>query len=50
MEIFLALVSLLNQGAKNGGDCGANANISVHEQSFRQVANNPMSVGPSSVQ
>ncbi|XP_076923962.1 transcription factor LHW-like [Bidens hawaiensis] len=34
MEIFLALVSLLNQGAKNGGNCGVNANISVHEQSF----------------
>ncbi|MFS7954185.1 putative transcription factor LHW [Helianthus anomalus] len=49
MEIFMSLVSLLDQAAKNGGDCDGKANISVHEQSFHQVATNPMSVGPSSM-
>ncbi|KAK1411488.1 hypothetical protein QVD17_38037 [Tagetes erecta] len=52
MEIFVSLVSLLDQAAKNGADCSgnANANASVHEQSFHQVTTNPMSVGPSSIQ
>ncbi|MFS8028628.1 putative transcription factor LHW [Helianthus anomalus] len=36
MEIFMSLVSLLDQAAKNGGDCNGKANISVHEQSFNQ--------------
>ncbi|KAM0001184.1 putative transcription factor LHW [Helianthus debilis subsp. tardiflorus] len=49
MEIFMSLVSLLDQAAKDGGDCNGKANISVHEQSFNQVATNPMSVGPSSM-
>ncbi|MFS8007713.1 putative transcription factor bHLH family [Helianthus anomalus] len=49
MEIFMSLVSLLDQAGKNGGDCNGKGNISVHEQSFHQVATNPMSVGPSSM-
>ncbi|KAI3797911.1 hypothetical protein L1987_33175 [Smallanthus sonchifolius] len=46
MEIFLSLVSLLDQAAKNGADCSGENN----EQSFHQVTTNPTSVGPSSIQ
>ncbi|KAI3518395.1 hypothetical protein L1887_07080 [Cichorium endivia] len=49
MEIFISLVSLFDQSAKNGpaaADCGGNANIPVNEQSFRQVTTVLMAVRP----
>lgn len=52
MEIFISLISLFDPAAKNGASaagCDANGNISVHEQSFSQLATNPATVGPHNI-
>ncbi|GJT65878.1 transcription factor LHW [Tanacetum coccineum] len=49
MEIFISLISLFDPDAKNGASaagCDVNGNISVHEQSFNQLATNPATFGP----
>lgn len=53
MEIFISLVSLFDQSAKNGpvaADCGGNANVPVNEQSFREVTTVLMAVRPHNIQ
>lgn len=46
MDIFISLVSFLDQAARNGAPADANIHSVLEQQSFCQVATNPTSVRP----